>query len=244
LVHRRLSAVALLSLALAAALALAAPALGANQRIAIGHYRWSNPEVHVDLGEHVTWYWVGPDTMHSVTGVSPNDQGLDSDAGNDQPRHAVGSSFQLSFNTPGTYSFQCKLHSVVHGEVVVSSTPGDPNAEPDPVPPNDVDLNPPHLSDVKLDSTAVSASGGTRLLMGLNERGAADAEIYRINGREHRKDFAGWQSWKTYVGFNHVRFGDPSKHFKPRPGNYVAKLRATDGSNNTTKPQTLRFSIR
>ena len=108
------------------ALALAAPALGANRRIAIGHYQWSDPEIHLDLGEHVTWYWVGPDTMHSVTGTSPNDLGLDSDPGNDQPRHNVGSSFQLSFNTPGTYTFQCKLHSAVHGEVIVSSTPGRP----------------------------------------------------------------------------------------------------------------------
>jgi plastocyanin len=243
-VHRRLSATAVLALALTAALALAAPALGANQRIAIGHYQWSNPDVHIDLGEHVTWYWVGPDTMHSVTGISANDQGLDSDPGNDQPRHSVGSSFQLSFNTPGTYQFQCKLHSVVHGDVIVSDAPGDPNGEPDPVPPNNVDLKPPHMSDVHLDSTALSAKKGTRLLIGLNERGSADADIYRITGRKHRKEFAGWQRWNTYVGFNHLPFANRSKHFEPKQGNYVAKLRATDESNNTTKPLDLRFSIR
>ena len=38
------------------------------RKVAIGHYQWSHAVVHVDLGEHVTWYWVGPDTMHSVTG--------------------------------------------------------------------------------------------------------------------------------------------------------------------------------
>jgi plastocyanin len=240
-VPRRLIAV---GLALAATLALASPALAANRRIAIGHFQWSDPEIHLDLGEHVTWYWVGPDTMHSVTGTSTNDQGIDSDAGRDQPDHPLGDSFQLTFNTPGAYTFQCKLHSVVHGEVIVSSTPGDPGTEPDPVPPNNVDLSPPHLSDVRLDSSTLGGHRGTRLLMGLDERGTADAEIYRITGRHHRKEFAGWQEWKTYVGFNHVRFGDPSNHFKPRPGSYVAKLRATDASNNTTRPQTLRFSIR
>jgi plastocyanin len=230
--------------ALVALLVAAAPAMGANRRIAIGHYQWSSPDIHLDLGEHVTWYWVGPDTMHSVTGVSESAQGLDSDAGIDFPRHDLGSSFQLSFNQPGTYDFQCKLHSVVHGEVVVSSAPGNPSGEPDPVPPNNVDISPPHLSDVRLDSTAVSASKGTRLLMGLNERGTADADIYRITGPKHKKDFAGWQSWETYVGFNHVSFADRSKHFRPKPGSYVAKLRATDDSNNTTKPQTIHFSIR
>ena len=242
MVHRRLSAA--VAAILVVALAAAAPALGANRRIAIGHYQWSDPLININLGEHVTWYWVGPDTMHSVTGTSANDLGLDSDPGNDQPRHNVGSSFQLTFNTPGTYTFQCKLHSAVHGTIDVSNTPGDPNTEPDPVPPNNVDLTPPHLSDVRLDSTAVSAGKGTRLLMGLNERGTADADIYRITGRKHKKDFAGWQSWKTYVGFNHVRFADRSKHFTPKPGSYVAKLRATDESNNTTKPQTVHFSIR
>ena len=97
---------------------------------------------------------------------------------------------------------------------------------------------------MRLDSSTVSARRARRLLMGLNERGSADADIYRITGRKHKKDFAGWQSWKTYVGFNHVKFADRSKHFKPRPGSYVAKLRATDESNNTTKPQTIHFSIR
>src|SRR4051794_17837148 len=59
---------------LAVVLALAATtASAANRRVAIGHYQWSLPQIHVNLGEHVSWYWVGPDTMHSVTGTSPND---------------------------------------------------------------------------------------------------------------------------------------------------------------------------
>ena len=53
-----------------------ASAGAANRRVAIGHYQWSIPQIHLDLGEHVTWYWVGPDTLHSVTGTSPNDAGL------------------------------------------------------------------------------------------------------------------------------------------------------------------------
>jgi plastocyanin len=240
-VHRRLTSAA--ALCLAAALVLAAPAMGANRRVAIGHYQWSNPLINLDLGEHVTWYWVGPDTMHSVTGTSANDEGIDSDKGLDFPHHDLGDSFQLSFNTPGTYTFQCKLHSAVRGTVVVSDQPGNPNAEPDPVPPNNVDLTPPYLDGLRLDSTGFSG-GGTRLHFGLDERGSVDAEIYRLTGPRHRRHFAGWQHWRAYVGLNSVRFGNPSKHFNPSPGRYVAEVRATDRSSNTGRAQRVGFSIR
>jgi len=54
-----------LGLALLVALLLvAAPADAANRRISISNYQWSDEDLHVDLGEHVTWYWTGPDLMH------------------------------------------------------------------------------------------------------------------------------------------------------------------------------------
>ena len=99
----------------ATTLLCAASARAANHRVAIGHYQWSMPEVHLDLGEHVTWYWVGPDTMHSVTGASDNDSDLDSGSGVNTPNHRLGDTFRLTFNHPGTYGFQCKLHPGVRG---------------------------------------------------------------------------------------------------------------------------------
>src|SRR5690242_3574617 len=63
----------------------AATASAANRRVSISHYQWSIPQIHVNLGEHVTWYWVGPDLLHSVTGISPNDKGWDSDPGLNTP---------------------------------------------------------------------------------------------------------------------------------------------------------------
>ena len=132
----------------AAALLFAATAGAANRRVSIGHYQWSMPQLHLDLGEHVTWYWVGPDTMHSVTGVSSNDSGIDSDRGINTPNHPLGDTFQVTFDHPGTYRFQCKLHPGVRGTIDVSSTPGDPNTEIDPVPKINFDLTPPHLSEV------------------------------------------------------------------------------------------------
>ena len=184
---------------LAAAMLLSAATAGAaNRRVAIGHYQWSIPQLHVNLGEHVTWYWVGPDTLHSVTGTSPNDQGWDSDPGLSTPRHDLGDTYQLTFNQPGTYTFQCKLHSGVRGSVIVSDKPGDPNKEVDPVPKINIDLKPPHLNGVKLHSNKFGRKG-TTLQWGTNEKSKLDAEYYEVrNG--HRGKFAGWADWKGHVG--------------------------------------------
>lgn len=219
----------------------AAPARAANHRVAIGNYQWSMPLIHLDRGEHVTWYWVGPDTMHSVTGVSPNDAGLDSDAGVNTPDHTIGDSFRLSFNQPGTYDFQCKLHSGVRGTIVVSSAPGDPTTEVDPVPESNVDLNAPHVDELRVAERAFGRRG-TTLRFGIDETATVDAEYYRLRRGGHRR-FAGWHSWGAHVGYNDVGFGGASKHFHPRPGRYEAVIRASDTSHNTARPKVRRFTI-
>jgi plastocyanin len=222
---------------------LAAPlARAANHRVAIGDYRWSMPRIDLDLGEHVTWYWVGPDTMHSVTGTSANDRGWDSDPNRSAPRHAVGDTFQLTFNSPGTYTFQCKLHSGVRGTVLVSSTPGDPTTEVDPVPRSNVDLASPHVSELQLRRHEFGRRG-TTLHLGVDERSTIDAEYYELrHGR--RSQFAGWRRWRAHVGYNDLVFGIRGKHFPARPGRYLAVIRATDRSHNTAPRKLRRFTIR
>ena len=221
-----------------AALLLTAPADAANRRVSIGHYQWSLPQIHLDLGEHVTWYWVGPDTMHSVTG---SDSGIDSDRGINTPNHPLGDTFRVTFNHAGTYRFQCKLHPGVRGTVNVSSNPGDPNTEVDPVPKINFDLTPPHLSELKLRSRRFDRRG-TTLHFGVNEASKVDAEYYAMrNG--HRAGFAGWHAWRAHVGYNDVRFAGRSKHFRARRGRYMAVIRATDTSNNTARKRVRRFRI-
>jgi plastocyanin len=240
-VPRRLSRTAGLALAaLATVLALAPPAGAANRRIAISNYSWSAPDVQIGLGEHVTWYWTGPDTVHSVTGDTPNAAGLDSDAGTTFPHHRIGDTFQLRFESPGTYGFVCKLHGTVRGTVTVSSTPGDPNAEPDPIPASNVDLRAPRVRDLRLDPPAISGRGG-QLRFALDERAALDADYYRRVHGERR--FAGWAKWRGYLGLNEVRFGARGKHFRAQPGRYAAELRATDRESNTSEPRVVRFRI-
>jgi plastocyanin len=240
LVPRQLAAAAVA--VLVSALVLAASAGAANRRIAISDYQWSDPDIHVDLGEHVTWYWIGPDLMHSVTGDPPNAVGLDSDPQTNTPKHKLGDSFQLQFNNPGTYSFTCKLHSAVHGTVTVSATPGNPGSEPDPVPATRVDLTPPTLRGLGL-SDPVVHHRGARLRFALDESGKVDAEFYRRH-RHGPREYAGYQRWDGHIGLNDVRIAAPSNHFKAARGRYLVVLRATDRANNAAKPRKLRLAIR
>ncbi len=237
--HRRPVAVATV---LIFAFVLAAPSLAANRRISISHYRWSDPDIHINLGEHVTWYWIGPDTMHSITGSGANDASVDSDPGTDTPRHDIGDSFKAGFDAPGVYSFHCKLHPFVRGTVTVSAVPGDPDTEPDPVPQSNIDLTPPYIDGVHLAKRSFDRTG-TTLEYGSDERATLDAEIYRV-GRHHLR-FAGWRVWKQgHVGYNRVHFGSRSPHFDADPGRYRAFVRATDASHNESRTHRLRFSIR
>lgn len=217
-------------------------ASAANTRVSIANYAWSNKSVHIDLGEKVTWDWLGPDTAHSVTGVSENDRGWDSDPNTDAPNHQPGDSFTLQFNTPGTYQFRCKLHASVRGEVIVSETPGDPNSDPGPQPPLNVDVTRPTLGGVQLRKRAFRSKKGVGTTANISERGTLDAEYYRFNSKGKRR-YTGYKVWKTFVGINRFRLGARWKHFRAKPGRYEVVLRATDKSQNVSKAIRKRFKI-
>jgi plastocyanin len=213
-----------------------------NTRVSIFDYQWSNKEVHINLGEKVTWDWLGPDLAHSVTGISANDLEWDSDPGTDAPEHRAGDEYTLQFDQPGTYLFQCKLHAWVHGEVVVSETPGNPLSNPGPQPPLNIDLTPPTLGGVRLKTTKLHGTNGTPMRAAISEGGTLDAEYYRLD-RKGKRVFNGYHEWSTFLGINHFRLAARAKHFKARPGRYVAVLRATDEASNTSKPLTKAFTI-
>ncbi len=238
---RRGRAVAVVCLAVAGVIASASIASAANTRLQISDYRWSKPEIHVDLGEHVTWYWTGPDTVHSVTGESANALQWDSDPNTNSPIHPVGDSYAVTFQNPGTYVFRCKLHSTVRGEVIVSGNPGDPVTEPDPIPESNVDLEPPAPEKLRLTRSLFKKKTG--MTVNIDEAGSMDVDYFHALGHGRRR-YAGYKEWSTYIGINNVTFGDRTKHFKPKPGRYVAIFRATDMSFNTSKPQRVRFEIR
>ncbi|HEU5251741.1 MAG TPA: plastocyanin/azurin family copper-binding protein [Solirubrobacterales bacterium] len=231
-------------LAAGAAIALLIPSAAgaANTRVSIANYAWSQPRVSLDLGEKVTWDWLGPDLAHSVTGISANSLRWDSDAGTDAPAHRAGDSFTIQFGEPGEYLFQCKLHAAVRGEVVVSDVPGDPGSDPGPQPPLNLDLKPPTLGSLSLPKRRARGGGGLGFSVQISERGRLDAEYYRFNSKG-RRIYNGFETWRAFIGINHLRLGARSKHFRARPGRYLAVLRATDEAANESKPLRRRFTI-
>jgi plastocyanin len=236
--HLRLASAALAL----AALAWPGVAEAANTRVSIANYAWSNPQVQINLNEKVTWDWLGPDLAHSVTGISANDLQWDSDPGTDAPVHQAGDSYTLQFAAPGTYLFQCKLHASVRGEVVVSSLPGDPNSDPGPQPPLNVDVKPPTLGSLALKSQRFRGTKGVALSAEISDRGVLDAEYYRLNSKGKRV-YNGYKTWNTFIGVNHLKLGARWKHFRAKPGRYEVVLRATDSANNVSKPIKKRFEI-
>jgi plastocyanin len=232
----------LLGVAAAIVLLFPAGAGAANTRVSIANYAWSRQQVNVDLGEKVTWDWLGPDLAHSVTGISANDLQWDSDPGTDAPAHRAGDSYTLQFDQPGEYYFQCKLHAAVRGEVIVSGVPGNPSSDPGPQPPLNLDLKPPTLGSVSMPKQQTNGHGGLDFSVQISERGSLDAEYYRFNSKGKRV-FNGFETWKAFIGINHLRLGARSTHFRARPGRYLALLRATDEAANESKPLRKRFTI-
>ena len=225
-----------------AGMALAPVANAASTRVSIANYAWSNPQVQVNLGEKVTWDWLGPDLAHSVTGISANDLQWDSDPGTDAPSHRAGDSYTLQFEQPGVYLFQCKLHAFVRGEVIVSPTPGDPNSDPGPQAPLNVDVKPPTLGGIALARASFKGTKGVALTAQISDRGRLDAEYYRFNSKGKRV-YNGYKTWTTFTGINHLKLAARWKHFRAKPGRYEAVLRATDTAENVSKPVTKRFTI-
>ena len=241
MVHRRLARATGL-LACLAALAYPASALAQNTRVTISNYEWSIKEVHINLDEKVDWEWIGPDLMHSVTGVSPNAVQWDSDPGTDAPMHEAGDEYVIQFTQPGEYLFQCKMHPFVRGKVIVSDVPGEPNSSFGPKPALRISLTKPTLGDVKLAKSELSGTKGVPTTASISQKGTLDAEYYRLDSKGHRV-YNGYHEWSTFLGINQFRLAARWKHFKARPGRYVAVLRATDESNNTSKPVTKSFTI-
>jgi plastocyanin len=229
---------------------MTSPAQALNTRVSIADFQWSNNELQVDLGETVTWDWIGPDTMHSVTGEPSNATQWNSDPGNVRP-HPLGDTFSVTFDQPGVYSFVCKLHASVNGTVVVSNTPGNPESDPGPQPALNYDFEIPNVEVVYVTKSVIGHKGnGTGLNFGINERGTGSADFYKLvkKGKGKKKKtvrkFAGFQNWSNHIGNNRVKFAQRTGEFRAKPGKYVALAYFTDESFNSTPAQKIKFKIK
>jgi plastocyanin len=216
------------ALALLAAAGSAGPAAAASRKIAVGDFRWSPPAVTVNLSDTVTWIWVGPDTQHSITGLSANAVQYDSDKGR-TPDHKPGDRFQIQFTAPGTYDFHCVLHGIVRGSVTVQPVPGDGAPSPDPDPVILGDLQPPEVDGVSVRGRTVRYT--------LDENAKVTVDVLKQRGR--RWVLVATRAYAGHVGYNEARLKGSLT-----PGRYRAFFRAADADNNQSKDAVAAFTVR
>ena len=88
-----------------------APAVGGSNAVEIKNLAFNPASISVKVGSKVTWT-NNDSATHTVT---LDDNSVDS--GN----VAAGSSFDHTFATAGSFAYHCKIHSSMHGTVVVMS---------------------------------------------------------------------------------------------------------------------------
>ena len=120
LVHRTWRLVLVVGL-LAAAAGAALPTLAKGVGVSIVDKSFQPPIITVDAGDTVTWTVTKAiGEPHSVTAGKPGDTGTPVfDSGLNQLKDK-GSSFQITFDTAGTFDYYCTVHpDVMKGQVVV-----------------------------------------------------------------------------------------------------------------------------
>jgi plastocyanin len=105
--------------------ALAAPA-AAPQTVQVGDNFFNPPSASVNVGEAVTWTWIGAGVHSTTSGTCTDPFTCVADGlWNSGPRFG-GPDFSFTFNvSPGTYSYYCSVHfGSMTGQVVVSGGGG------------------------------------------------------------------------------------------------------------------------
>ena len=198
----------------------AAPAQAAD--VHISNFAFSPTPITIAQGDTVTWHWDGPDTNHSVTSDPGQADSFDSDPGKTPTAadHPPTDTFDHTFNTPGSFTYICKVHSFMTGKVVVQA-PGGGGPPPDTTPPS---------------ITGVSVKGGrkcpkgkkhckprpTTVRLTLSE----DATLtLKVAGRPKATT-----TKEGKAGANTMKLSTR----KLPPGKYSLSITATDGAGNTS----------
>src|SRR3954453_11711468 len=203
---------------------LAAPAQAAD--VSVANFSFMPSSITIGQGDTVKWTWAGPDTNHSVTAKAGQADPFASDPGKTPPSldHPPGDTFSHTFNTPGTFSYICKVHSFMTGKVVVNGPPGS-------------DTNPPAMSKasppggLKCRKGQMNCKGKpTVLRFNLSEAGTVKVRVPRHKAANVTR--AG------RAGSNTIKFSTS----KLPPGKWTLNLSATDSSGNTSpvKPVTVK----
>jgi plastocyanin len=226
---RPASLLALIPTTLLALGATAAPALAAD--VSVANFAFTPASVTINQGDSVTWTFAGPDTNHSVTSDPGQADSFDSDPGRTPTAadHIPGSTFAHTFNTSGTFTYICKVHSFMTGKVVVNGPNGEPPA----------DTTAPAI-------TKASATGGRKCKKGARNCKAKPTTVrFRLSEDARVK-----LTVAKHPAANLTRsFKAGARNFrlsvkKLPPGKYTAKLTATDAAGNASPATPVKIKVR
>jgi plastocyanin len=209
--------------AVLALLAFAAPASAANKDVSVANFAFAPPTVTVAQGDTVTWTFAGPDLNHTVTASPHQAETFDSDPGTAQPLHTPGSTFVHAFNTPGTFTYVCKVHGFMQGKVIVTGPGG-------AAPP---DTTAPTISGAKAKKATVTyrldeaADVAGKLKLTKSAKGATGGKTSKAVKQTGRK------------GTNKLKLSTKGL----RPGSYKLTLRATDAAGNRSRAAAVKLKV-
>jgi plastocyanin len=83
----------------------------------VSHLQFQPETVVVRVGQPVVWQFGGEGVVYQVTGLSGPNAAL---AHYSSPQKETGT-WEHTFTTPGTYRYECGLHTYMHGEVIVQA---------------------------------------------------------------------------------------------------------------------------
>src|SRR3712207_5771845 len=112
---------------------VAAPAWAATSQVEVRNNSFAPATVQIQPGDEVRWIFKG--SNHSVTSDSGQSESFDSDPGEPFPVHPMDDTFSHTFNSPGRFTYFCKVHaSTMKGTVLVGDQGGGepPPQEPPP----------------------------------------------------------------------------------------------------------------
>lgn len=102
-----------------------------TRHVAIANYVFGPATLTIKTGDTVAWDWSGADVNHSVTSSTPGVT-FDSHAGltDAQITGPPPGGFSRTFDSVGTYTYYCRVHTDMTGTIVVTTPPATPDTTP------------------------------------------------------------------------------------------------------------------
>ena len=231
---RRLAATVALgaALALPPATTLGHPGHGPTE-VQVGDDFLRPADTRVAVGDTVVWKWLGPRGNHSVTADPGQAESFDSDPGKAPQAiaHPAGHTFTHLFTKTGRFTYGCRVHPAMRGEVTVIA-----------LPPRDTKR--PAISRLSVRPSRVCPSFSSRCRATRAYAHLSLSEAATVVGRIDRGVRGRWKLVRTFdfdARKGRVRHRVHVRGFEPGP--YRLRLVAYDYANNRSPSKRVRFRV-